>query len=153
MNWYKIAQFTPENTQNVISPIVNVQPEPIVQQIVDELKSEDPRFFVGINKLNLDMGYGQLGSVSSNNPADINLNFGKIKSEISSQLGESFNNNNPSHISALKDAIRRILIHERAHVLDAAQAQEGAKNPLSGNELFPGGEGVAETAERSYFKN
>ena len=55
MNWYKKAQFTEENTQNIDVPLITVQPyEPVVQEAVDELYNENPRFFVGVNKINIE---------------------------------------------------------------------------------------------------
>jgi len=148
MNWYKKSQFTSENIQNVEIPIITVQPyEPIVQEVVQELYNEQPQFFIGVNKINVDMGYGQFGSVESINPADININFNRIKSEVSSQIKENLDLNNFEHIRFLKDAVRKIIIHEKAHVQDALKTQESSKIPLSGEELFPGGESVAQRAE------
>ena len=109
-NWYKKAQFTQENTQNVDVPIIMVQPfEPLVQEAVDELQEESPSFFRGINKINLDISYGQFGSVASDNPADININFDNIKFNISNQLGGSFDPNNSND---LREKILYYLEHE-----------------------------------------
>jgi hypothetical protein len=148
--WYKKAQFSPENTQNINSPLVVVEPyEPVVQEAVDELTAQNPNFFSGVNKIKIDMGYGQFGSVQSDNPADININFDRIKQELQNKLGSSFDINNPEHKYYLKDLIKRTIVHEKAHVSDASQAwekgpQEFLKNP------FPGGEFVAEKSERLY---
>ena len=151
MNWYKKSQFTAENTQNIDVPLITVQPyEPIVQEAVDELYNEDPRFFVGVSQINIDMSYGQFGSVESRNPADININMNKIKSEISSQIGQ-FDENKPEHRNVLKDAIKRTIIHEKAHVSDASAAQSRSEIPLTGEELFPEGETAAQRAESQYF--
>ena len=151
MNWYKKAQFTEENTQNINTPIIMVQPyEPIVQEVVDELYNENPQVFININRINVDMGYGQFGSVVSDNPADININLNNIKNEVSSKIITSFDINNEKHKMILKNEIKRIIIHEKEHVQDAFKAQEGSEDPLEGQELFPGGEGVAERAEQQY---
>jgi hypothetical protein len=152
MNWFKKAQFTEENTQNIDVPIINIQPfEPIVQEAVNELYQENSNFFKGINKINIDTSYSQFGSVESVNPADININFNKIKSEIVSQIG-NFDIYNPQHLKFLKDAIKRVIIHEKAHVQDAFQVQEMSQDRiLGGEDLFPGGENVAQQAENNYF--
>lgn len=144
MNWYKKAQYSEENTQNVGTPSVVVQPyEPLVQEVVDEMSAENPQLFNNVNKINIDMGYGQFGSVKSDNPADININVDNIKNTLSSQLGINFDPNNPQHQQAIKDEIRRVIIHEAAHVSDYDEQQH-----LEGGNPFPGGEGVAEQSER-----
>lgn len=146
-NWYKLAQYTSDNTQGIDTPLIMVQPyEPLVQEAVDELQSESPNIFIGVNKINLDMGYGQFGSVSSDNPADINININNIKSEVSNQLGSPFDPNNEQHKKVMKDSIKRVIVHEKAHVSDYDQDSH-----LSGGNPFPGGEGVAEQAERNYI--
>ena len=152
MSWYKKSQFTEENTSSVQVPTINVQPyEPIVQQVVEEIKEQNPSFFVGVNQINVDPGHSQFGSVSSTNPADININFNRIKDDFRYQMGVPFNPYNAYHLQIFKDNIKRVIVHEKAHVSDAAQAQQGSENPLSGEELFPGGETVAEQEERKYF--
>jgi len=152
MSWYKKSQFTEENTSSVQVPTINVQPyEPIVQQVVEEIKEQNPSFFVGINQINVDPGHSQFGSVSSTNPADININFNRIKDDFRHQMGVPFNPYNAYHLQIFKDSIKRVIVHEKAHVSDAAQAQQGSENPLSGEELFPGGENVAEQEEKKYF--
>lgn len=144
MNWFKKSQYTEENTQNVGGPSVVVQPyEPLVQQVVDEMSSQNPGIFNSVNKINIDMGYGQFGSVVSDNPADININVYNLKSSLSNQLGISFDANNPQHTEAMKDQIRRVILHEMAHVSDYDEEQH-----MQGDNPFPGGEGVAEQAER-----
>jgi hypothetical protein len=150
-NWEKISQFTEENTVNVESPSIIIEPfEPIVQEIAEEIKISSPNFFKGVNKIKLDMGFGQYGSVSSDNPADINLNFERIKSEVSNKIQSPFDINNPEHKNILKEVIKETILHEKGHVEDALQAHES--NPeagLSGEKLFPGGEQAAETFVRS----
>lgn len=152
MTWYKKSQFTPENTQNIDTPVIMVQPfEPLVQEAVDDMNRKSPNFFQGVNKINVDMGYGQFGSVVSDNPADINININAIRQDVESSLGQSFDANNPEHKDIMINAIQEVLVHEKAHVSDAMTAQEGADAPLGGEELFPGGEGVAEQATRQFF--
>lgn len=151
MNWYKKAQFTEENTQNIETPLIMVQPyEPLVQEAVDELNSENPNFFKGVNKVNIDMGSGQYGSVSSENPSDININLDNIKSQLESDLQGQFDINNPAHKQHLLNLVKEVIVHEKAHVSDALQTQELSDTALSGEELFPGGENVAEQATRQY---
>jgi hypothetical protein len=142
MNWYCFAQFTDLNTTRVDVPLITVQPyEPIIQEAVDELMQVNPRLFVGVNQINVDMGWGQFGSVSSTDPADININLGKIKSEVASQVGPNFDESNFEHVAVLKRAIKRVIIHERGHVADYNPEQHG-----QGGDPFPGGEAVAEQA-------
>ena len=154
MNWYKKAQFTSENTQNIDIPIITIQPfEPLVQEAVDELQEEDPSFFKGINKINLDVSYSQFGSVKSDNPADININFNNIKSTVSSQLGGAFDYNNFYHKEVLKDAIKRTIIHEKGHVEDASKTHfERPEEGLAGEQLFPGEESAAEQYTQRHFE-
>lgn len=142
----KMAQFTDENTLYTQSPTITIQPfEPLVKEVVDELQSTSPGFFRGVNKINIDMGFGQFGSVKSDNPADINLNFNNIKQEVTNQIPVQFDINNPEHKEILKAAIKETIIHERGHIDDAWQAHE--KDPeagIGGADLFPGGERAAE---------
>jgi len=151
MSWYKKAQFNEENTQNIDTPLIMVQPyEPLVQEAIDELYQQNPNFFKGVNKVNIDMGFGQFGSVSSTDPSDININIANIRSNVNREFQGQFDINNPEHKKHMLDVIKRVLVHEKAHVSDAIQAQEISDISLSGEELFPGGEGVAETAEQKF---
>jgi len=147
----KTAQFTEENIQQVGTPNVTVQPyEPIIQEVVNEMQQSNPTFFNNVNKINVDMSYGQYGSVESTNPADININLDRIRSEVAAQSPIDLDINNPEHRESFKDAIARVIVHEKAHVDDAMQAQEASPTPLGGADLFPGGEGVADRAEQMY---
>lgn len=150
MNWFKkISQLTEENTQNIDSPLIMVEPyEPIIQEVVNEITNQNSSFFQGVNKINVDMGYGQYGSVSSENPADININFNKIKNEVVAQLGSPFDPNSPQHVQALKDSIKEVIIHEKSHVQD--YDYEGH---IEGKDPFPGGESVADMAVQTYLGN
>jgi hypothetical protein len=109
--WYKRSQFTPENTTNLNNPTISVEPyEPIIQEVVNDIKTENPIFFNGVNKIKVDMGYGQLGSVDSTNPGDININIYKIKSDVMAQMsGQNFDINNPQHKQIMKDVVKRTI--------------------------------------------
>jgi len=153
MNWYKLAQFTEENIEGTDSPNVVIEPvEPIVQEVVNELKTESPNIFQGVRKIKIDMGYGQFGSVSSEDPSDINLNFNRIKSQLSQEFGTSFDINDPNQKQRLKNMIKETIIHEKGHVSDAWSAHQ--KTPgIGGAKLFPGGENVAEQNVRKMMPN
>jgi hypothetical protein len=149
--WFKKSQFTPENSGNLNTPTISIEPyEPIIQDVVNDIKIENPTFFTGVNKIKVDMGYGQLGSVESTNPGDININIYKIRSDVMAQMqGQNFDINNPEHKNIMKDVVKRTIYHEKGHVEDALNVHN--KNPemgIGGAELFPGGEPVAEQYEQ-----
>ncbi|MCF7796057.1 hypothetical protein K9M42_03105 [Patescibacteria group bacterium] len=152
MNWYKKSQFVQDDLQNINTPNIIVQPyEPLIQEVVEEIRVKNANFFQGVNQINIDTGFGQFGSVESINPADININLNKIKSEVINQLNGNFDENNPEHRQVLKNKIEEVIVHEKRHVQDASEAQEKSDKPLQGQDLFPGGEAVAEQAVEQYF--
>ena len=153
MNWYKKAQSTEENIEGTDTPNVIIEPvEPLVQEAVNELKSHNPNFFKGVRKIKIDLGQGQFGSVSSEYPSDINLNFNRIKSQLSQEFGKSFDPNDPIQKQRVKDMIKETIVHEQGHVSDAWRAHE--KTPgVGGAKLFPGGESVAEQNVRQFMPN
>lgn len=153
--WKKIGQFSEENTVNTQSPLIVIEPfEPIVSEVCDDIRKSNPNFFKNVNKLKIDMGFGQFGSVSSENPADININFQKIKNEVSNRLGGNFDVNNQEHKNVLKMAIRETILHEKGHVEDAWTANTSSPDKqLGGESLFPGGESAAENFVRKFEKN
>lgn len=152
MNWYKYSQFTEENMQSANTPMITVYPyEPVIQETVNEIQQENPNFFVGINKINLISTNSALGSVESTNPSDININMNNIKYQLQNQLNQPIEPNNPQHKEALKSAIKEVIVHEKAHVQDAIQAQEKSDIPLEGKDLFPGGETPAEIATQNLY--
>jgi hypothetical protein len=154
MNWYKKAQFTEENTVNSQSPSIIIEPfEPLVQEATEEIKRDSPNFFQGVNKIKIDLGFGQFGSVSSDNPSDINLNYNKIKNEVMKRIDEAFDINNLNHKDVLKEAIKETIIHEKGHVSDAwtSHSQDPESN-LQGADLFPGGETAAENFVRQNYR-
>lgn len=152
MNWYKKSQFGQEDLQNINNPNIIVQPyEPLIQEVVEEIRTKNANFFQGVNQINIDTGFGQFGSVGSTDPTDININLNKIRSEVMTQLNGNFDENNPEHRQVLKEKIEEVIVHEKGHVQDAAEVQEKSDEPLQGQDLFPGGEPVAERAVEQYF--
>ena len=150
-NWYKKSQFTPENTQNLNNPTISVEPyEPVIQEVVNDIKMEDPTFFNGVNKIKVDMGYNQLGSVESSNPGDININIYKIKSDVMAHMsGQNFDINNPQHKQIMKDVVKKTIYHEKGHVEDALTVHnKSPEQGIGGKDLFPGGEPAAEQYEQ-----
>ena len=148
--WKKLSQFTEENTTNTDSPSIIIEPfEPLVQEAVDDIKVSDPNFFRGVNKIKIDMGFGQFGSVSSENPADININIERIKNEFQNRTNQSFDYNNIEHKNILKECIKETIFHEKGHTEDAWQAHSADPSAgLAGENLFPGGEQAAESFVR-----
>ncbi len=148
-NWYKKAQFTEENTPNVNSPTIIIEPfESIVQDACDEIVFNDSTFFQGVNKITLESDPA-FGHVSSKNPADINIDYYKVKNSVEGDLGHIINPDDPQDLEVLKEAIKDVIVHERAHVTDASQ-QWGKSPENFATNPFPGGEGVAEQAERTF---
>lgn len=124
MNWYKISQIvtqTEQSMHNVGTPNISIRPfEPLIQQAVNELQSEQPRIFANISDINVDLGYSQFGSVSSSSPNSINLNMNHIRDEARKQLGHPPGNNDQDK-AVLIHLIKQILVHERSHVYDFNQ--------------------------------
>jgi len=150
MNWYKkIAQLlsVPAEQQSegfIGTPNINIRPyEPIIAEAVNELKVEQPLLLNGISDINVDLGYGQFGSVSSGSPNSVNINMAKIKSETSQQLGLPFSPSSQEHMEALKRNIKQVIVHEIGHTQDY--------DPEEGHYPFPGGEPAAEQFSRNYF--
>jgi hypothetical protein len=124
MNWYKISQIVNQTEQSqhlVGTPLINIRPfEPIIQQAVNELQSEQPGIFKNVSDINVDLGYSQFGSVSSKSPNSININMNHIKNEARKQLGHAPSNNEQDK-AVLIHLIKQTLVHERSHVYDFNQ--------------------------------
>jgi len=144
MNWYKIAQIAQIEQQtesNLGGPSINIYPyDPILKETIDELQRESPGFFDNITDVVVDVGFGQFGSVSSLSPNTIYINLNKAKDQLN-QTPNLPQSGSVEYKEALKNTIKEILIHERAHVLD----YDAKTN------TFPGGEMPAEQATRQYF--
>jgi len=143
--FYKLAQQLDEAF--VQGPSVQVDPAlgAQVQDAVNELKKADPNIFKGIGKITVLTG-GPFGMVTSKDPSTVQINLNKIKQEVQKQMGGTYNPSNPEHKKAFDEAVKRSIVetvsHEAAHTKDF--------NPETGK--FPGGEGVAESAERSMMQ-
>jgi hypothetical protein len=72
--------------------------------------------FTNITDINVDMGYGQLGSVISKSPNSINLNVNKMKDEARKQLGGAFNPGDPQHKAVMLFIIKQTIVHELSHI-------------------------------------
>ena len=143
--FYKLAQQLDEAF--VQGPSVQVDPAlgAQVQDAVNELKKADPNIFKGIGKITVLTG-GPFGMVTSKDPSTVQINLNKIKQEVQKQMGGTYSPSNPEHKKAFDEAVKRSIVetvsHEAAHTKDF--------NPETGK--FPGGEGVAESAERSMMQ-
>ena len=143
--FYKLAQQLDEAF--IQGPSVQVDPAlgAQVQDAVNELKKADPNIFKGIGKITVLTG-GPFGMVTSKDPSTVQINLNKIKQEVQKQMGGTYNPSNPEHKKAFDEAVKRSIVetvsHEAAHTKDF--------NPETGK--FPGGEGVAESAERSMMQ-
>jgi hypothetical protein len=115
------------------SPDIKIEPgDTFIQKAVDMLKRVNPNYFVGVRKIEADMGEG-LGHVASGpgqDPAVIHINLPRIRSELQAKLPgvpqEQFE----------KEFVRQIALtiaHEKGHV--------GSFKPEGG---FAGGESPAE---------
>lgn len=138
MNWYKISQAiidpsATQSEQNIGTPNVNIKPlEPLIQEAARELQAENPGILDNVSDINVDLGYSQFGSVSSNSPNSININMNKIKDQFRQDTGEIYTESNLRHKQALKWLIKQTIIHELGHVQDY--------NPEDPNNPFPSGE-------------
>ena len=132
------------NDSQIQGPSVEIDPsiQADVQSAVDEIRSSDPNFFKGVSKI---IGFtgSAFGQVSSEDPTVIHLNLSKIKQQVKQQLGTAYNPSNPKHDEVFKEAVKRsisdVISHEKGHIKDW--------NPEK--HKFPGGEGVAESFEKS----
>lgn len=149
----KISQFNPDVVdQGFTTPDIVVSPsEPIVQEVINEMRSENSSFFDTVSEVRVDSTGGGYGFVKSDEPNVININWPAIQNEFATQSQGRFDPNNESHKSAIKSMIREVIVHEKAHVDDAVGAQSSADDLLAGSELFPGGESVAEQSTREYL--
>ena len=128
-------------------PSVQIDPGLVsdVQEAVNELRKADPNFFRGVSKV---VGYtgGEYGKVESTDPTIIDINLQKIKQKVQQDLGSSYQPSDPSYQQTFKEALKRSLVetlsHEKAHVRDWSEEKR----------KFPGGEGVAESAERAIIQ-
>ena len=148
MNWYKISQaiINPNEGQtesNLNSPHVSIAPyEPIIDEAITELRTEQPGILNNITDINVDLGYGQFGSVGSNLPNTININMNNLKDQLAKELGRPFNPSDQDHVAKLKWMVKQTLVHEISHTQD--YDPENKSNP------FPGGELPAERAQENW---
>lgn len=147
MNWYKISQSVigqgeEQTKENLGGPNVNVRPyEPIIQEAVAELRSEQPGLLNNITDINVDIGYGQFGSVSSHLPNTVNINMNNLKDQLAKELGRPFTPSDQDHQAKLKWMVKQTLVHEIAHTNDIG---DDPHNP------FPGGETPAERRQQEW---
>jgi len=140
----RLAQATNPNQVQIDSPSVQIDPsiQADVQEAVNELQKMDSGFFKGVSKIVALTG-GAFGQVVSTDPTVINVNLVKIKQQVQQQMGSNYNSSDPKSKEVFKEALKRALVetisHEKAHVSDFDPEQH----------KFPGGEGVAESAERN----
>lgn len=143
MNWYKTTQAIvnpdeAETSDYAGTPNINIRPlEPLVLEAVNELKSENPGMLDNVTDINIDLGYGQFGSVVSSSPSTINLNMNNIKEEAAKQTGKPIKTTDPEDANILKHFIKQTIVHETSHISDF-DSETGQ---------FPSGESVAERAQ------
>jgi len=140
MNWYKIAQ-SDQSEHLMGTPQINIQPhEPLILEAVNELQAAQPGILDNVTDINIDIGYGQFGSVTNVSPNTININMNRIKEEAAQQTGKQISISDPEDTKILKHFIKQTIIHELGHIHDIGKSTDPS-NP------FPGGESVAERAQ------
>ena len=148
MNWYKLSQLvnqTDQSESNIDVPNVNIRPyELLIYEAAEQLQRESPGILNNVTDINVDMGYGQFGSVISHSPNSVNINMGRIKEQARAHLGTDVDPTSPQAKEALLFAIKQTLVHEVGHIADEEIDE-------SGNVLFPGGEHAAEKFVNDYF--
>ena len=146
MNWYKTTQ-TEQTEPNIGTPNVSVQPyEPLVIEAVNELKNGQPDMFNNVTNINIDLGYGQFGSVTNVSPNTITLNMNNIKEEAAKQTGQQISGSDPRDADILKFYIKQTISHELAHLGDLGSSTDPS-NP------FPGGESIADRAQEQFVQS
>ena len=149
MSWYKKSQAlvnpnAEQTEQNIGNLNVNVRPiEPLVIESVRELQSVNPGILDNVTDINIDLGYGQFGSVTNISPNTINLNMNRIKEEAAKETGRPITVSDPEDAKILKHFIKQTIVHELGHL--------GDLDPETGQ--FPGGESVAERAQQQFVES
>ena len=142
----KIAQ-TEQTELNMGSPKINIQPyESLVDEAVNELQREQPGMLNDVTDINIDLGYGQFGSVTNVSPNTITLNMNNIKEEAAKQTGQPISGSDPSDANILKFYIKQTIVHEHAHLGNMWDSDDPS-NP------FPGGESVADRAQNEWVQS
>lgn len=131
-------KFSQQMDAELASPDIKIEPgDTYIQKAVELLKRMNPNYFVGVRKIEADMGEG-LGHVASGpgqDPTIIHINLPRIKSELQSKLSGA----TPDQFE--KEFVRQIALtiaHEKGHV--------GSFKQESG---FAGGESPAQSEESS----
>ena len=144
INHYLKALMLVAQVSDISSPNVVVQPmDPLLDKAIKIIKQKEPNAFSGVSTINVGTGSGSLGFVESGpgkDPTVVNIDAGLIKNKASQfdPNTADFLNGLPNPEEAKKVFWTTVtLYHEIAHVKDFDEK--------SG---FPGGEGVAESAER-----
>ena len=147
MNWYKTAQENNQEISNIGTPEININPlDPLIAEAVNELKSGQPDMFNDVTDINVDIGYGQFGSVTNVSPNTITLNMNNIKEKASKETGQQISGSDPRDADILKFYIKQILVHELSHIHDLGGSSDPS-NP------FPGGESVADRAQEQFVQS
>lgn len=122
-NFVRLAQAGDPELEG---PNVRIEPmESVVQKAVDLLKQKDPNYFKGVRSIVLNTSgssYGHVESGPNKDPAIINLNFARIKQEVSSKGGSE---------EDIIRAVAEIIAHEKGHVASykSEQGFVGGENP------------------------
>lgn len=113
-------------------PDVAIEPmEGLVQEAVNILRQQDPNYFDGVSRIVVQQSgpdYGHVESGQDKDPSIINVNFGRIKSEVEQAMaGSSQEQIHDTIIEAIIDT----LAHEKGHVasFDEQQGFVGGETP------------------------
>lgn len=139
----KTIKFAQINEQQVQGPNVIIEPslQIEIQDAVNELKKNDPSFFSGVSKI-VALSGSPFGQVSSEDPTIIHLNLNKIKQEVKTQVGSSYNPNDAEHKKAFDEAVKRSIIETISHEKGHIETYDSNKNQ------FVGGEAPAESKSK-----
>jgi|19_taG_2_1085344.scaffolds.fasta_scaffold00983_7 hypothetical protein len=147
----KTAQVE-QTESNIGMPNINVQPyEPLVIEAISELlQSERPGILDDVTDINIDLGYGQFGSVTNVSPNTITLNMNNIKEEAARKSGRQISGSDPRDANILKFYIKQTIMHELGHI--ESYKSTDPTNPWSPGGEFEGGESPAEKRQKEFIE-
>jgi len=146
----KMAQVE-QMDSNIGSPNININPlDPLIAESVNELQSEQHGLLDSVTDINVDIGYGQFGSVTNVSPNTINLNMNRIKEEAAQETGRQISTSDPDDINILKFYIKQTIMHELGHI-ESYKSTDPTNQWLPGGE-FEGGESPAEKRQNEFIE-
>lgn len=110
--------------QELESPNIKIEPqESLIQKAVEEIKKIDPNYFKGVRSIvsGTMSGYGEVRSGPDKDPAVINLNFQRIKTEVNNSIKQQSPNASQEDIDkaivkAIVNSIIEVVAHEKGHI-------------------------------------